>query len=113
MCETSPAPAVEVPVDLGRDGSNLRAQLPFNLEQSLPVRVSQQVHGESEMAETARTPDAVKISFGVFGKVEVDDDVDGLDVDPPSEQIAAHQIADFAVSEVVEHPIAVRLHAWA
>ena len=39
------------------------------------------------MPEPPRAPHAVQISLGVLGEVEVDDNVDGLDVDPSCEQI--------------------------
>ena len=39
------------------------------------------------MAESSGAPDPVKICFGHFGEIEVDNDVDGLNVDTAGEQV--------------------------
>ena len=71
------------------------------------------------MAEPTGSTDTVKVSLGVLGKVKIDDDVDGLDVDATSEEIRANKVAAFAVAEVVENAIArllehacMRVEAW-
>ena len=46
--------------------------------------------------------------LGALGEVEVDDDVDGLDVDTAGEQVAAHQVAGRAVAELVKHSAVVQ-----
>ena len=51
----------------------------------------------------------MEIGLGHLGEVEVDDDVDGLDVDTSGEEIAADQVPAEAGSEVVEDSIAVSL----
>ena len=51
----------------------------------------------------------MKVSLGHLGEVEVDDDVDGLDVDTSGEEIAADQVPAEAGSEVVEDSVAVSL----
>ena len=47
----------------------------------------------------------MQIGFGVLGEIEVDDDVDGLDVDSTGEQIGAHEVAADTVAEVVEDSV--------
>ena len=61
------------------------------------------------MAEAAGPADPVQVGLGVLGEVEVDDHVDGLDVDPPGEQVRRDQVAGGPVPELVEHPVAVGL----
>lgn len=39
------------------------------------------------MPEASRAADAVEVGLGVLGKIEIDDDIDGLDVDTTREQI--------------------------
>lgn len=51
----------------------------------------------------------MQISFRVLRKVEVDDDVDGLDIDPTCEEVTANEVPHLAVPEVMEHPVSVRL----
>ena len=47
----------------------------------------------------------MQVRLGVARKVEVDDHVDGLDVDAAREQIRAHQVAAMALAKFVEHPV--------
>ena len=51
----------------------------------------------------------MEIGLGHLGEVEVDDDIDGLDVDTSCEEIAADQVSAQASSEVVEDSVAVSL----
>jgi hypothetical protein len=53
---------------------------------------------------------AVQIRFRSSGEIEVDDDVDGLDVDAAGEEVRADEVACHAVSEVVENAVPVGLH---
>ena len=53
----------------------------------VPVVESDEVYGHAEVTKSSGSSDSVQICFGHFGKIEVDDDVDGLDVDTASEQI--------------------------
>ena len=62
------------------------------------------------MAEPPRPADAVQVRLRVFGEVKVDDDVDGLDVDAPREQVGRDEVAARAVAEVVEDAVAVGLN---
>jgi hypothetical protein len=53
--------------------------------------------------------DTMQVGFGVARKIEIDNDVDGLNVDTTSEQIRADQIATVALTEIVENAIAMLL----
>ena len=55
--------------------------------------------------------DPVQVCLGHLGEVEVDDDVDGLDVDTAGEEVAAHEVAAQAGAEVVEHSVTVSLES--
>jgi len=96
-------------VDLLRDGLDLRAELRLNFVQIRSVVDGDQIDRNSEMSETARATDSVQVRLGHLREVEVYDDIDGLNVDAASEQVRAHEIAAQAISELVEHTIAVRL----
>ena len=61
------------------------------------------------MAEAARAADAVQVRLRRLGEVEVDDDVDGLDVDAAREEVGGDEVAAGAVAEVVEDAVTVRL----
>mmetsp|Transcript_1728 Transcript_1728/g.7123 ORF Transcript_1728/g.7123 Transcript_1728/m.7123 type:complete len:213 (-) Transcript_1728:1117-1755(-) len=102
--------AVHRRVDHRRDLLDLRAELLLDAEQVEPVVVGDEVHGDAEVPESPRAPDAVQVRLGVLGEVKVDDDVHALDVDAAGEQVGGHQVAALAVAEVVEHAVAVRLH---
>lgn len=77
--------------------------------EKVAVLVRNQVDGDTEVAEATRATDAMQVGFGHLREVEVDDHVDGLDIDATSEEIGAHQIATQPVAEVVEDTISVRL----
>ena len=44
------------------------------------------------MTESSRSSDSVQVGFGHLGEVEVDDDVDGLDVDTSGEQVGRDEV---------------------
>jgi hypothetical protein len=73
------------------------------------VVICDQIYSYTQMPETSRTPDSVQISFSHFGKVEVYDDIDCLDVDSTREEITANKITAQTIAEVVENSVAVRL----
>lgn len=45
------------------------------------------------MSETSRSSDSVQVGLSHLGEVEVDDNVDGLDVDTSGEQVRRDEIA--------------------
>ena len=45
------------------------------------------------MSEASRSADSVQVGLGHLGEVEVDDDVDGLDVDASCEEVGRDQVA--------------------
>jgi hypothetical protein len=73
------------------------------------VVVGDQVDGDTKVAEPATSTDPVEVGLGHLGEVEVDDNVYGLDVDTPGEQVAADEVATETGSEVVEDPVSVSL----
>ena len=60
---------------------------------TVPVVIRDKVDGNAEVSKTSRTADAVKICLGMFRKVEVDNNVDGLNVYAASEQVCIEQQA--------------------
>ena len=53
------------------------------------------------MTESAWASDSVEVGLRVLGEVEVDNDVDGSDVDSSCEEISADQAAGFSVLKVM------------
>ena len=51
------------------------------------VVVCDEVDGQAQVAEATRATDAVEVGLATLGEIEVDDDVDGRDVNAASEQI--------------------------
>lgn len=88
---------------------DLGAEFLLDPVEVVPVVGRDQVDRETEVTVTARTTDPVQVRLGRFREVEVDDDVDGLDVDTAGEQVGADEVAADAVAEVVEDAVAVRL----
>ena len=100
---------VEAFVDVPGDGLNLCAQLLLDPVQSKSVVIGDQVDCDSKVAESAASPDPVKVGLGHLGEVEVDDDVDGLDVDTAGEEVTADQVPTQTGAEVMEYSVAMSL----
>jgi len=96
-------------VDVPRDWLDLSSQLLLDPVESEPVIVGDEVDGDSEVAKSSTAANPVEVGLSHLGEVKVDDDVDGLDVDTPGEEIAADQVSAKASSEVVEDSITVSL----
>lgn len=78
---------IKVLVDVRRDGLNLRSELLLDLVQVETIFVGDQVDRHTKMTVSTTSSDTMKIGFRVLGEVEVDDDVDGLDIDTSREEI--------------------------
>ena len=61
------------------------------------------------MSVTARSTDTMQICFRVLRKVKIDDNIDGLYIDPTSQEIRAHKITADSIAKVMKHPIAIVL----
>lgn len=72
--------------DLG-NGLDLRAQLVLDAVQGKSVLVRDEVNGNAQVSESARTTDSVQVRFSHLGEIEVDHHVDSLDVNTASKQI--------------------------
>lgn len=59
------------------------------------------------MAVATGSANAMKVSLGIPGEIEVDNDVDSLDIDASSEKVRADKIAANAVAEIVEYAVSV------
>ena len=100
---------VEALVDVPGDGLDLGAQLRLDPVKRESVIIGDQVDGHSEVTISSASSDPVKVGLGHLGEVEVDDHVDGLDVDTASEEVAAHQVSAQAGAEVVENSVTMSL----
>jgi len=61
------------------------------------------------MTESPRSPNSVEVGFRRPGEVEVYDDVHGLDVNAPCEEVGANKVPAVARPEVVENLVSVLL----
>ena len=100
---------VQTLVDVLRNGLDLSAQLLLDsveVEAVLPV---DQVDSETQVTETTRTTNTVKVGLGVLGEIEVDNDVHSLDIDTTGEKIGTDKVTAVASAEVVENTVTVVL----
>ena len=51
----------------------------------------------------------MKVRLRILWKVEIDDDVDGLDINTSRKQVRTNEVPAYAVTEIVEDTITVRL----
>ena len=77
----------------------------LNAIQIKPVLIRNKVNCKTQMTKPTRPANAMEICLGILGEIEVDDDVDGLDIDTASEEVRADKIATNAIAEVVEDAI--------
>lgn len=75
---------VEGLVNSLRNRLDLRSEFLFNAVEVEAIFVGNEVDGETKVTESSGTTDTVKVGFRVLGEVEVDDNVDGLNVDTAS-----------------------------
>jgi len=61
------------------------------------------------MSKPPRTSNTMKISFAVLWEIKVDDDVYGLYVDSTSKKIRADEVAAYAIAEIMENTVTMRL----
>jgi hypothetical protein len=73
------------------------------------IVVCDQVHGETQVTETSRTTDSVKVRFTILGEIKVDDDIHRLNIDTSGEEIRRYQVPCSFIAELVENPVSVRL----
>lgn len=100
---------VEVLLDGWRDWLDLGSQLLFNTVQVEAVIPIDQVDSQTQVTETSRAADSMKICLGVLREIEIDDNVDSLDINTPSQQVGTNQVAADALTEVVKDAVTVML----
>ena len=88
---------------------NFGAKLLFNFVQGESIVVSYQINRDTQMSESARSTDPMQISLRHFGEVEVDDNIDGLNVDTTSEKVGTNQIAAETCAKIVENTVTMGL----
>jgi hypothetical protein len=74
-------------VNLLRDWLNLGTELLLDPVQVKTVLVGYKVDGEAEVSETSRSANSMEVCLRVLGKIKIDDDVDGLDIDTAGKEI--------------------------
>ena len=77
--------------------------------QSESVIVGDEVDGDTEVTEPSAPTNPVQVGLSHLGEVEVDDHVDGLDVNTASEEVTADQIPAQTGAEIVENSVTMSL----
>jgi hypothetical protein len=78
---------VQPSIDVGRDGLDLSPELLLDPVEVESIFVGEEVDGDTEVTESTGSTYSVEVGLGGFGEVEVDDDVDGLDIDTSCQEI--------------------------
>lgn len=52
-----------------------------------PVVISDEIDSNTQMTESTRSANTVQVGLGHFREIEVDDHVDGLDINTTSKQV--------------------------
>jgi len=61
------------------------------------------------VAESSASPNAVEVGVRRSREVKVDDDVEGLNVNPAGEDVGANKVAALPLAEVMENTVAIFL----
>ena len=92
-----------------RNWLDLSAELLFNAIEVETIFISYKVDSETKMTETTRTADTMKISLRVLREIEIDNDVDGLDIDTTGKEVRTDEVAANTITEVMEYAVTMRL----
>ncbi|KAG9526931.1 hypothetical protein KCV07_g202, partial [Aureobasidium melanogenum] len=83
---------IQALVNVLRNGLDLSAQLLLDSVQVEAVLPVDQVNSQTQVTETTRTTDTVKISLSVLREIEVDDNVDSLNIDTTTCRQLVHEV---------------------
>ena len=100
---------VEVLVDGLWDRLDLGAKVTFDIIQVEAIVPVDQVDCKTQMSKASRSSDAMEVGLCVLWEVEIDDNINGLDINAASEEIRANEISTDSITEVMEDPVAVCL----
>tara|TARA_B110001450_G_C17634031_1_gene486425 strand:+ start:181 stop:465 length:285 start_codon:yes stop_codon:yes gene_type:complete len=84
-----------------RDRLDLSVELILDLEQILLIRFSDEVDGQTQMAESSRSTDSMQVSLSVPREIEVDDHIHRKNIDTTSKNICANQASGLSILEVM------------
>ena len=84
-----------------RDRLDLSVELILDLEQILLIRFSDEVDGQTQMAESSRSTDSMQVSLSVPREIEVDDHIHRKNIDTTSKNICANQASGLSIFEVM------------
>lgn len=96
---------IETLVNTRRDWLDFSPQVSFDIVKIESVVPVDQVDSQTKMAITTRPTNTVEIRFGIFRKVEIDDNIYGLNIDATRQKIRAHKISADAVAKVVKNAV--------
>lgn len=100
---------VEPTVHLGRDGANFCPQILLHHPQRMAIIIGDQIHSQSQVTESSRPSNTVKVRLGILGEIKVDDDVHTLNINTTCEEIGCHKVACSPIAEFVEDSVTVGL----
>lgn len=78
---------VEILVDCSGNRLNSAAKFLFNFVEIVPIIPCHKVDGNTQVTKASATTNSMEVGLSVLGEVEVNDDVDGLNINTTSEKI--------------------------
>ncbi len=91
LCRSSTLANVEAAINKGWNGSDFCAQFLFHASKIVSVIICYQVDSESQVAETSRTTNSVKVGLRVLWEIKIDYHIDRLNVNTSSKQVYKQQ----------------------
>lgn len=93
---------IQLAIDCGRNGLDLSTKLLLNAEQVVPVIVGDEVDCKAQVPKTTGATHTMQIGLRALGEVEIDDHIDGLDVDAAREKVCMCQHGDCELAGLAE-----------
>ena len=95
--------------DLRGDRKDFGGEFFLNAVNVVAIFNGYKIDGKTEVSKTTGTTDAMEIGFGVFGEIEIDNNVDGGDIDTTSKEIRRDEISASTLAKVMEDTITMHL----
>ena len=101
--------SVELLVNRLWNGCNLGTELLLDSVEVEAIIPIDQIDRHSQMSETSRSTDAMKVSLRILREIEIDDHIHSLNVDTTGKKIRADKVAAYTIPEIMKDTVTIVL----
>lgn len=84
------------------DWFNFSTKFLLNLVQTVSIVPTHQVNSQTQVTKSTGTTNSVQVCFGRLWEIEIDNHINGLDINTSGQQIGTDQVSNFSLSEFVK-----------